>query len=107
MATTGLSLGHASWVHAITSILLLCIPAALYLGATFSSVYWKNLSYWPAFGIASVIAIIEYAVKVPVVRHAHKNGLSTFAIQLAWSIITLLGSMALDVWVIPDSESSD
>lgn len=74
---------------------LLCIPAFLYLLASFFNTIHPASNMVIAILIAIVFAILEYSFKIPIIAYAHNNGISHVAIQSWWIVITLLGAWGL------------
>jgi hypothetical protein len=79
----------------IIFIILLCIPASLYLVASFYNTIHPAPNMLMAIFIAVFFATFEYAFKIPIITYAHNNGISKVMIQFWWIIITLFGAWGL------------
>lgn len=76
-------------------VILLIVPAICYNLASFYNLIHPSSSLVTATIIAISFAIVEYVVKVPIIKFGHNNGFTPESIQICWIVLTLLVAMII------------
>jgi uncharacterized protein (DUF486 family) len=78
---------------------LLFIPGILYSCASFYNVLKPSSNIYYAILIAIGFAIVEYIVKIPIIKYGYDNRITPFFIQFTWIAITLFMSYMITVYI--------
>lgn len=75
----------------INVVFLMIIPAVFYTLASYSHLYFKDISIRNATVIAIIFGTIEYIVRVPVIHYSkYVAEMSTTNMQILWVILTIM-----------------